>query len=626
MSNTANRQLLVSYLSGTQATQAMGRSYTLNPSGFTNNQNITATGSATVTRNTTTPLTSISDLSLTFANNATDTLYWATNTLDNEMSGQNCEFRFVYTASSIGSNVVAVIRQGASVIAKSLPLGTTTVPRVVSLNGPCGDLSAVTTVGIINDTGNTGTSAIKVANLAYGRATNLSNVSQAQFIGSAFFDTTASCEFARTSTVLGPMTDADCPGPTVELNPGPGTIQTTDFNAPKVAVNNLPAGTYLAHFVGSSYLSTSPQDAAFAINDGTDTRGQASAPGSAVSSTAFHIVAPFVYTTSGNRTFELYASSLANEMRINLNTGNSRLYFYLEQFPSSSQIAYNASTDNALGSAKTAGASGCAWDTTSGTYANFAPVGACSVPTVMGSATAPGTKIPGAVFSNIPAGSYLVQSNGSFRADFSGSTTECFFRLSDGTNTTGTSTPYAITGEISTNSYIGGIVTYSSFQPSVTWQVQAVRAGGGGICRVVASDNRSFEISLIPLNQSLPAPLLVGSVTSNSNGLERIERASLVCANSSYVNSQSGNWLSGFGNIGSGYCTVTILGGIFSAQPTCMATITGALPSPTQYTILTNVLSATSLTVGGTTQFTGSSTVNLWVGTIAFDLICMGPR
>ena len=94
---------------------------------------------------------------------------------------------------------------------------------------------------------------------------NVRSVSQAQFIGNAYFATTANCLFGATSTSLVILTDADCPGPTVESNPGPGTIQTTDVDAATVTVNNLPPGRYEVIFTGSSAVTT----LASVANDGS---------------------------------------------------------------------------------------------------------------------------------------------------------------------------------------------------------------------------------------------------------------------------------------------------------------------------------------------------------------------
>lgn len=175
MGNTANRVKLTDYLLGQQS-DAFGRSYVINPSAFENVNTIAASGTATVARNTTTPLTAISDIAITLPNNATDGVTWTLNTLDNALNGQNCELRFDYTASSIGSVVVAQVLQGANVIAQSSALTTASTAKTISLNATCGSLASATTLKITNFTANSGTSAMNVANVTYGKATNLTSV------------------------------------------------------------------------------------------------------------------------------------------------------------------------------------------------------------------------------------------------------------------------------------------------------------------------------------------------------------------------------------------------------------------------------------------------------------------
>lgn len=609
--NSVNRSQLISYLTGTQATQAMGRNYVLNPSGFLNAESITASGSATVARNTTTPLTSISDLALTLDNNATDTIYWTTATLDNEMSGGNCEFRMVYTASSIGSNVVAVVKQGSNIVAKSVALPTATTPQVVSVNAPCGDLSTATTVGIINDTGNTGTSAILIANLTYGRATNLSNVSQAEAIVQAYrvtSDQSISTTVATTVIFNGTTLDKY----------GEFDITTGIFTAKRAGIISAATGIRGNNLTAAQYLTL--------IIEKNGTGGVCSSETLVGSVVDFAAVSPCsIPVEIGDQLYVTVRNGTDNSYLV---SAGIQSYFSLLYFPTSSQVALNSNTVNSAGQLQIAGATNCTWSLTDAAYASFVADSDCGTQTAIGSASAPGTKLAAAIFTNLPAGKYLVLAQGAFEASYSVSTTDCNFRLWDGTNQIGTADAFATSGATNNAvSTISGMVQYSSFQSSVTIEVQAMRVSGGGSCRIEnSSTTKNFNISLIPVDQSLPAPLLVGSVTSNSTGLERIERAAINCSGSSSIGSQSGSWITGVSNIASGYCTLTLASGIFSSPPACVSTVVGANPSTTQFTIINNILSSTSINVGGTTQATGSTTIALWTGAIAFDILCMGPR
>lgn len=133
---------------------------------------------------------------------------------------------------------------------------------------------------------------------------------------------------------------------------------------------------------------------------------------------------------------------------------------------------------------------------------------------------------------------------------------------------------------------------------------------------------RNLRWTVKPVTASSPTPLLVGSVTSNSSGLERIERARLNCDSGSAITSQSGSWVSSIGNISTGVCTVTIASGIFSSTPTCVMTEVADVATTTVGAQIV-VSSATSFTITGAINIGGTTTTQS-----AFDayVICMGSR
>lgn len=447
---------------------------------------------------------------------------------------------------------------------------------------------------------------------------NISQISQANLIGSAYFATTANCTFTRTSTSLGAFSDADCPGPTVEFNAGPGVIQTTDANAPVVTVNNLSPGTYIAHFIGQSEIQTSAQRNSLAISDGTTTSGQVSGP-AFTSGGAFHVTGVFNYTTAGNKSFELYGSSAANAIDIVLTTANQRLYFYLERFPTSSEIAYRADLVNRAGQIKITGAASCLWTTNSASYASFTADADCGAQTVIGSATAPGTKLAAGTFTSLPAGKYLAIANGKFTATYAVSSTDCLFQLWDGTNSIANIGSFSTSGTaVAFNSTIAGIVSYSSFQPSISLEVRGMLSSGGGTCDIRNPDsNNSLIIQLIPIDQNLPMPALVGSVTSNTTGQERIESAAVTTsctASPCTIASQSGSWLTSITRASTGTYTANIAAGMFASAPRCVLTATSSEHTITQSSVTTSSFAFNTTNSSGVAADT------------TFVVMCMGPR
>lgn len=121
---------------------------------------------------------------------------------------------------------------------------------------------------------------------------------------------------------------------------------------------------------------------------------------------------------------------------------------------------------------------------------------------------------------------------------------------------------------------------------------------------------------------SAPAPLIIGSVNSNSSGTERIERARVTCSSSSAIVNQSGSWISSVGNIASGICTITMATGMWSAAPDCVMNEFAGAGSLTVGAQV-NVASATSLSITG--SYTSGGTTTTQTNYDAY-LICMGPR
>ena len=186
--------------------------------------------------------------------------------------------------------------------------------------------------------------SVGIYNAYLGDASNLTHVSQASFIGSAYIATTAGCVPTVTSTSLAAMTDTDCPGPTVEDNPGPGVIQTTDADGPIFTINDLPPGRYRVAFSGGHSLGAAV-GSALAISDGTDIKGTI---GTSTSTTRspFSIEAQYSYSTTGNRTFQVFGSSGSSTQNILIDGANNTLQFSIYRYPLTSELALKADQTN----------------------------------------------------------------------------------------------------------------------------------------------------------------------------------------------------------------------------------------------------------------------------------------
>lgn len=97
----------------------------------------------------------------------------------------------------------------------------------------------------------------------------------------------------------------------------------------------------------------------------------------------------------------------------------------------------------------------------------------------------------------------------------------------------------------------------------------------------------------------------------------RSEIAKLNCDSSSAITSQIGNWVSTIGNIATDTCTVTLVTGIFSATPHCLATWAG---TSTALMIAASPSSATSVAFAAKLHDNSNPT------TVDGFLQCTGPR
>lgn len=150
-------------------------------------------------------------------------------------------------------------------------------------------------------------------------------------VGVAYYPVTASTVWTRGAGVMGAFTaDTDAPSPTVESNPGPGTIQTTDNNLPQITVNDLPPGVYRVSVFGGGIPSGANSYIAFALYDGTTTTGEQGGCSSLTTITGgFSVIGTFTYTTTGNRTFAVHGRGATGSVNIVLT--DHRLHFVIDR-------------------------------------------------------------------------------------------------------------------------------------------------------------------------------------------------------------------------------------------------------------------------------------------------------
>lgn len=158
------------------------------------------------------------------------------------------------------------------------------------------------------------------------------------------------------------------------------------------------------------------------------------------------------------------------------------------------------------------------------------------------------------------------------------------------------------------NAYLGWSVQDTGNAGLTLLNAAAFGLGAGTIVNIEA---KGIPIQGWVSNQN--APLLVGSVTSNSAGAIKLESA-LVSVTGAVTEVGASDWISGNASLSTSVYTITLNSG-FSTLPVCQATIAGS----TSGTALVNVTSSTSLTVS-------TFALTALAADRAFYLTCMGAR
>lgn len=441
---------------------------------------------------------------------------------------------------------------------------------------------------------------------------NIGDVSQATLVGTLKYAATNNCQWSGSSGSFANFSaDTDCPSASVTGNASaPGT------KIPAIVLNNLPPGKYLVNFQGKVYSSAALGACSYRLSDGTNVSGNSASylgsAGTAGPISALALSGVFDYSVAQSSvTIQAQQMLYSGGGSCNINndvTSSGDFEVQVFRFPSATEQAYRPESQDQYGSLTYAAASNCSWVTSSGSYTNLSADTDCSTPTVSGVVSAPGTKIPGFVVNNLPAGKYLVTAQGKIQNDGSGNA--CYFRLHDGTNASGYGGVYESTGTIKSPMQLAGVFTYSSSQSSLTIQIQGAESGNDCYIENNQAGLDLLQFQIIPIQQNIPAPLLVGSVTSSSTGAERIERASFTCSGSSSLSNNSPG-ITAIAARSTAGCAITLSG--FSSTPVCIVA-RNQTTTASEYAGL-QVTSSTSVTVY-------NSTASDWAG----HIVCMGSR
>lgn len=524
-----------------------GKNYTTNAdaevdasTGITIN---TASGTAvSVTRNTTSPLMDTADFSVNLRQVLNNSVTWATSaTPDSFLSGQSCLVSAKFKTIVIGTGATAVMEvlQGSNTVG-TVTLATATTTAPYTINFPCGDLSGATTIRLRLSVAGSSDTTLKIDDVFYGFANNLTNVSQAEFVGSVRYTPATGCAWNTSSGSFANFTaTASCNTPTVA-----GQATTTAGKIPGATFTGLKAGRYfvIVNYTAQKQSSTDLV-ASYRVSDGTNFGPASTLYLSTISNYAYAYTSVLnaEYTTApGSVTFQMQAYTNSGVSGASIQAQDPFHGFEMDvyRYPGASEVAITPSQQTAFAGIKYVPGSDYSALITASSWTTFNHAN-LATPTTFGKGQRPITGTCGTTndssicVPNVAPGTYQVVFNGTIGATnpAAGLDTFCNFRLYDGSNIIASNRVFGLQNASSVTpvlSGLSGLVTYTSYQPMVNIQLQASKASGGGSCLfqglATANAETQPQFQFIPVSSSSPNTVFIqGPAKATGNGLGAIQ-------------------------------------------------------------------------------------------------------
>lgn len=397
-----------------------------------------------------------------------------------------------------------------------------------------------------------------------------------------------------------------------------GAVEAPTTNVPAVRLRNQPGGKYLFKYTGQ-LKADAASDCAYRFSDGTNStiedgylEGGSTESNFAPYTDGSVDISNGITDSTFNLQYKKISSGTCRVYGTNTYPGVIKVY----RFPSSSEIAVRPEllANSWSGYHDT----DCQWTTTSASFADPANDASCTFTqktnSNFGTVTTSGASTPGIVWTPKKTGNYFVCSDTTMRNTSTGN--QMGIQLTDGT--TVVAGPSVQNESGTTNDQVAsicGIYNVTSLS-QVTLKLQFKT--NGGTLTINGTNSTRTSWSIFALDQSLPAPVLVGSVTSQSTGAIRLESAlvSSSCTSTPCtIASQSGGFTSitrgGTGNYTLNYS------GAFSTSPSCAVF---CLDSSVNCSVSYTAVSSTALTFQSYTASTNSGK------DVGFSAICTGPK
>ena len=525
----------------------------------------------------------------------------------------------IYTGIATGV-VQFCLREGGTALTgsycQSVTTGSVWTPATINFAPPASGSIGLQVAATFPSNG-----TVYVDDCYLGPARNLSQVSQAQYLGSVYTPYTASCNWTNTSGSFSSFSATSaCPVATAS-----GSITAPATKIPGLIIPSIGPGTI--YLVASGEMLTTASaggqaGSAWRFYDGTNGTEDIfpynnTGGGTSQTVSTGHLIGSLTYSTpQSNLSIQIQSKLIAgtsNIIHVDDQTTGFKIDVYY--FPSTSQLAVNSNAQPGLTNwttypmVITGSVSNPTVGTTTTNLATWRQVGDSMELNYNLVQTGAGSAGSGNYLFSLPSGysidsTKVLTSNNNSTAlgtctAYNGSTTIVgVVQVADSTHL------YCMTGYSSTPTLIG----------SAYYQLSGSTVNYGFTARIPISGWTA---------PTQMAPILVGSVTSTTSGAEHIERATVSTRCTSTpctIASQSGAWLTSISRSGAGSYTVNIASGEFSNTPSCTCSAANTTGTNTVCAIgvwNTNNATTQDLTI---VNLSGSGTDS------SFSIICMGPH
>lgn len=501
-----------------------------------------------------------------------DTLTTTAVTIPAGFYGRNGVASCVFTTASGTATHEIQAYDGSNVLAEQTIVSSTTPVRTsVNFIYPSSGSISLRIYANANEP----SIAIDDCHLTLADGFNISNVSQATFVGGLENAGASTCEYAEnTSTAISDFVDlgagSGCAAWTATSN-GPGTISAQGTNDHRLVYTNMPPGHYRFELQGLFQKGVTAGGACyFRLSDGTNTyqpqgTGTSGATEVYIPSLTFHAT----YTTSGTRTFKIQAAdSWATTGCKWFNLANNPASWKIYRYPTSAEQVFTA--EQLANSWSGYHDTTCSWARTNTALGDPTADASCALVeqtnSNFGTVSTSGSVLPAITFTPKKSGRYYACAAVTYAVGGANSTST--LALKDGSTTVATARNSLTSGFLGNTSLCGIVVA-----TDITAKTLSIQTANDttSVTITEASPGRSpIEWSIFQLDQSFPQPLIRNGVVSSSSGVVKTVTAYITNSGTPTTTRQDGSWISSLTDGGVGITTVNITSGTFSVAPNCI--------------------------------------------------------